>query len=132
MATEKLPDAAGTVLSAKMAEEIRLKSHWKAVLNLDGCGAEVWTLSNPSIKVCGVGFTMQDDQPPKPDMAVAAAIGKAHNESLIHPDAGKVRAAGQKLLHSIRVAGRLEENQVKWHIAEAANQFSEVLNNRKA
>ena len=136
MATE-LPDAAGTIISAAMIETIRLESHWKVVTNpksdcLAGAGAEIWTLSNPSIMVCGVGSALQDDNTWKPDTPVAAAIVCAHNASLIHPDAGRVRSAGQKFLHSIRVAGKMNEIRCKEHITEAANQFSEVLNNRKA
>lgn len=132
----EIPDAAGTTISAAMMEEIRLKSHWKVITGkgdtvADG-GAAIWTLSNPSVLVCDVGSALQDDGSWKPDTPVAAAIVGAHNAALIHPDAGKVRSAGQKFLHSVRVAGKLKEIACKDHLRMAADDFSAIINNRKA
>ncbi len=117
-------------LSAAEAEKVRLTSHWKMAIDADS-GATIWTVSVPSILVCMVGSTAQDDGGWIPDTPTAASIVKEHNEALINPDAAAVRDAGRTFLESVRTAGEMGEIACKEHIARAARMYSERINRRR-
>lgn len=130
----------GIIISAAMAEEMRLKSHWKIRFSMRW-GATIYTVSNPSLMVCSVGFAQSDKGSGEAATVVAARIVKTHNDVLINPDAAKVRKGAREFLESVRFGIAMMKDEgtgggkgvelCRDHIETSIKIFSEIINFRK-